>query len=207
MNMEQINWMELKRTNYLEWGEELRRRTLELLTVHDDTYLAQFNQCGYFHRVRDRGHFEQMRKDWERFGRVPEEWIYKGKWPGIWAAMFDPHNTYSHSGDLFLYVARFSFKDGFRIYKVANPKHRNQWETWDAKDRPNPWEHTLNERRQSLKQRMENDLCSPLPSHKKFFEDHKFGVVMGYSDYVSPIITLEDSVENVEFLDLGVRSE
>lgn len=206
MSLEQTNWAKLKRTDYLRWIKELEDRTLDLLTAHDETYLARFNEHGYFHRPPEMEHFEQMKRDWKRFGRVPEEWIYKGEWPGIWTAMFDLRNTYSFRiGPL--YAVRFYFKDGFRIYNGMNPKHISQWESWDAKGQPNPWEHALNEHGQSLKQRMENDLRPPLPSHKNFFRDHKFGAVIGYSDYISPVIILEDSVENVEFLDFSTRSK
>jgi len=40
------------------------------------------------------------------------------------------------------------------------------------------------------------------PSHKRFFEENNFGVLIGYSDYISGVIVLEKSIEKVEFLKL-----
>ena len=39
------------------------------------------------------------------------------------------------------------------------------------------------------------------PSHKGFYEDNKFGALIGYSDYISPVIVLTDAIEKIEFLE------
>ena len=196
MDPQNIDWIVLKEAGYWEWRKELYERTLRLLTSSDELFLAQYNHLGYFHKVLDKGHFEQMKDNWERLEGVPQEWFAKGYWPGIWTAMFDPSNTYSfHIGPI--YIIRFYFKDGYRIYDRMNPNHKKLLEAWKGWDDKNPWEYAVNEHGESLEQRMK---LSYLPSHKKFFKDHKFGATIGYSDYISPVVLLEDSVADVEFL-------
>ena len=182
MNQQNIDWTGLKRTNPLQWRRELGDRTLEALAGSNEVRLSQFNQQGYFHKVANPEHFQRMKDNWGRLRKVPQEWISKGQWPGIWTALFEPHNTYSFRiGPL--YVIRFYFKDGYQIYNGMNEQHKHLWETWDGEDQPNPWEHLKNERGETLKQRMESGFYLPFPSHKKFFENHKFGAAIGYSDY------------------------
>lgn len=196
MGLENIDWQDLRQNKGWAWHRILDDKTLEALTSSDDVHLVQFNQLGYFHIVRNQEYFKQMKLEWEQHGRVPREWIAKGGYPGIWTAMFDPHNTYSrHSG--LLSVVRFYFNDGYIVYNEKNPNHTALWENWEATDE-NPWESIVNERSLSLKERMEQ---FSLPSHKKFYEQHRFGAVIGYSDYTSPVIVLEDSVAKVEFLE------
>ena len=199
MDLQHINWRELKRNSYFIWRDELTNRTLELLTNSSKVDLSVYNHYGYFHRVRNIEHFEQMKQDWQNLCRVPQEWIVKGDYPGIWTAMFNPHNTYSVSVGP-PRIARFYFQDGYFIYDSANPDHKNLWENWQNISQPNVWENIKCENKKSLKQKIEETLL--LPSHKKFFEEYRFGGVIGYSDYIAPVIFLEDSIERVDFLEL-----
>jgi len=197
MELENIDWNKLKQNRGSAWYGILAEKTLEALTSSDDVHLDQFNQPGYFHIVRNPKYFEQMKQDWNLEDKVPEGWITKGNFPGIWTAMFDPNNTYSkHSGPLL--IVRFYFEDGYTIYNGENPDHVALWESWEATDE-NPWESAINERGLSLKKRIET---YSLPPHKGFYERYKFGAVIGRSDYISPVIVLEDSVAKVEFLEL-----
>lgn len=198
MRPEEINWTELKK-DYNKWRSELYRLTKELLTCSNKVELSQYNEHGYYHKVRKKEFFEQMKQDWKNFKKVSQEWLAKGNFPGIWTAMFDPHNTYSiHSGSLC--IVKFYFKNGYYIYDRMNSIHTNLLEIWEGVSEPNPWETIKNENGLSLKQRIEKGFFLSFPSHKKFFEDHKFGAVIGYSDYISPVIILEDSIKNVEFM-------
>lgn len=192
-----INWVELK-SDYSGWREELYGLTKELLTSSDRFELSKYNEEGYFHHVSSSEQFRQMRVYWDGEKRVPEEWIAKGSFPGIWTAMFDSHNTYSWAPTP-ICVLRFFFREGFLIYDVMNPKHRNILSSWKSNDRKNPWGDLKNDSGKSLEQRMRSN---GLPSHKCFFEDNNFGAVIGYSDYVSPVIVLEESIENVRFLEI-----
>ena len=54
-----------------------------------------------------------------------------------------------------------------------------------------------NHKKESLAARLK---LHTLPHQKRFFQDNNFGAAIGYSDYVSAVILLEDAVESVEFL-------
>jgi len=196
MKQEQINWLELK-TDYSKWRSELYRLTKEFLTSSDRFELFKHNNDGYFHHVSEANHFRQMQEDYENIGRVPEEWLSKGNVPGIWTAMFNPHNTYSIA-HLPIHIIRFYFKDGFFIYDRENPNHEKLLESWNGKGRKNPWKNLRNNRGVSLEERMKSN---EYPSHKGFYEDNKFGALIGYSDYISPVIVLTDAIEKIEFLE------
>ena len=197
MKSEMTNWLELK-IDYLKWRSKLYRLTKELLTSSDRFELSQHNEEGYFHHVSNPEHFKQMYADWEREKRIPEEWVLKGNFPGIWTAMFSPHNTYSFA-HLPIRIIRFYFKDGFFIYDRENPNHEKLLASWNGRGRKNPWKNLRNARGVSLEKRMKSD---EYPSHKGFYEDNRFGALIGYSDYISPVIVLEDAVETIEFLEI-----
>ncbi len=195
MEIEKIDWQELKTKKPLAWHNVLTRATMNLITS-PGFELSKGNEHGYFHHVREEKHFKQMQAEWEKKERVPEEWISKGQYPGIWAAMFNPCNTYS-SWPPPHHIIRFYIKDNFFIYDWKNRKHEKAFKSWKAGGRKNPWTALKNEQGKSLEKRMKNMRC---PAHKCFYEDKKFGAVIGYLDYLSPVIVLEDAVERVEFL-------
>ena len=191
-----IDWPKMKE-QYLGWRSNLNRLTKELMTVSNKVELSMYNEERYFHHVHDTKHFQEMRDFWEREKRVPEEWIYKGIWPGIWTAMFHPCNTYSFAPEP-IHIIRIYFKNGFFIYDRENVGHRKLWESWSGWSMNNPWRNLKNDEGMSLERRMRNHR---FPSYKGFYQANGFGALIGYSDYISPVIVLEGSIERVEFLD------
>lgn len=192
-----INWNKLKKSDYSFWRENLREKTLELLTS-PDANLSSWNEYGFFHRVRNPAFFRQMEAEWKANGKAPQEWISKGDWPGIWTALFDPHNTYSLlKGPL--YVTRLYLKNGYCIYNPENAEHMEMWKAWPYKESANKWEKAVNKRGRSLSQRLK-EVSLGSPYHKSFFEESGFGALIGFSDYISAVILLEDSIEKADFL-------
>ena len=189
-----VDWPSLK-ANYIEWRAELYRATEQLLTSSDQVELAKYNNLGYFHHVNDAGVFEQMRESFEREKKVPEEWFSKGFFPGIWTAMFDANNTFSIAA-LPVCIVRFYFKEGFSIYNKYNPMHKEMWESWESKNSKDLWKLLRNDKGDSLEKRMKS---GGYPHSKGFYEENRFGSVIGYSDYISPVIVLGSAVSKVEF--------
>ncbi|MFH1473515.1 MAG: hypothetical protein ABIE55_01340 [Candidatus Aenigmatarchaeota archaeon] len=202
MNYKEINWSELRKKS-MQWKPTLNKLTRELLTSSDKAELSKYNNDGYFHYVRiieennnSTEIFEKMKMFWEKEKRVPEEWISIRSLPGIWTAMFSPENTYS-SAQPPIHILRFYFKDGFFVYDNENPRHRKISKSWKTGGRKNPWKNSENIHGNSMEKRMKGN---KYPSHKCFYEDNSIGAIIGYHDYISPVIVLEDSVEKVEFL-------
>jgi len=191
-----INWLELKK-DYSGWRSRLWEETQRVLTCSDKVELSQYNQVGYFHKVHRQSEFERMQQEWEQLRRVPHEWISKGIFPGIWTAMFNPSNTFSIAV-LPIRIVRFYFKREYFIFDVQNPSHERLLNRWLKKNKTieNPWKDLRNHRGESLEERMK---FHGYPFHKKFFEDNNFGAIIGYSDYISAVIVLEDAIQEVEF--------
>ena len=59
MELENIDWQELRQKKAFAWHSILTEKTLEALTKSDYISLSQFNQSGYFHIVRNKEYFEQ----------------------------------------------------------------------------------------------------------------------------------------------------
>jgi hypothetical protein len=192
----EINWTELK-LDYSRWRSKLYKLTKELLTGSDRIELSNYNEKGYFHHVRNPEYFEQMKMFWEKERTIPEEWISKGNFFGIWTAMFNPHNTYSFA-QLPIHIVRFYFKDGFFIYDKENKNHKGLSDSWNNKNRKNLWKTLRNENGDTLEERMK---IHGYPSHKDFYEDNSFSAVVGYSDYISPVIVLGNAINKIEFLE------
>lgn len=197
MKPSKINWPELKK-NYLRWRNRLWTETHKLFTISDRVELSRYNQLGYFHKVPNQNWFKQMQHDWRQLGEIPQKWISKGGLPGIWTAMFDSCNTFSLA-KLPILIVRFYFKEGYFIFDGQNPSHSNLLKLWSGENRENPWKKLKNCRGESLEDKMK---LHGFPSHKRFFEDNDFGAVLGYSDYISPIIVLEKSIKKIEFFHL-----
>lgn len=198
MSSDEINWKDLKR-DYPEWRGRLWSETQRLLTGSDKIGLSQYNQIGYFHRVRDPKYFEQMKQEWEQLGKLPERWIGKGNFPGIWTALFDPCNTFSVVDSLPVLVIRFYFKEGYFLFDRERSSHKRLLGKWLEKGEivDNPWEGLRNHHGESLAEKMK---LYGYPSSKNFFKEHNFGAIIGYSDYLSVVIVLEESIQKLEFL-------
>lgn len=197
MEHKEINWLELKH-NYSRWRSELNRLTKELLTNSDRVELSEYNEDGYFHHLPNSEYFEQMKMLWEKERAVPEEWISKGNFFGIWTAMFNQHNTYSIA-HLPIHIIRFYFRDGFFVYDKDNTTHKKLSNSWNSKNRKNLWRALRNEQGKPLEERMK---FHGYPSHKDFYEDNRFGAVVGYSDYISPVIVLGHTIKELEFIEV-----
>lgn len=197
MSQDSLDWWEIKSERPFEWREKLAEETLNLFSDSRQVELSQYNEKGYYHKVSSEEIFEKMRQEWKDNDQVPEEWISRGKFPGIWTAMFNPINTFSRKTGA-LYALRFYFKDGYHIYDSKSPEKKEKWEEWDKQDL-NPWAHLENGDGETLKERLESGLYRPFPSHKKFYEENDYGAAIGYSDYISPVILLEESISDVKF--------
>lgn len=198
MNPKIINWLELKEKDYLRWKDTLIEKTLALLKSSGMLELTQLNEIGCFHRVRDGQLYEKMKQESETSEAISETWISKGDYPGIWTALFDPYNTFSFSIGT-PHIIRFYFKDGFYLYDKYSGEHQRMWEGWRSKGDSNPWSELLNDSGVSLEERMRTQ---GLPHQRQFYTENRFGAVIGYSDYISVIIILPESVKRVEFFDL-----
>lgn len=193
----QIDWNALKNGNYLEWRSLLREETSKLLRGSGEFELSMHNQSGYYHKVNGIEEFRSMRDRWDKERKVPQDWITKGNFPGIWTAMFNPNNTFSYA-TMPIGIVRFYFKEGFFLYDSEKVEHTKLLEEWHEEGE-NPWKSAQNERGRSLENRL---IDSGLPSSKNFYVANNFGAVVGYSDYISVVILLENSISNVEFISL-----
>ncbi len=199
MAINDINWPELKGKDYLKWRSDLWKMTQKILMSSNNVELSQNNEVGYFHKVPGAEDFKRMQLEWENTKRVPQEWISRGHFPGIWLAMFSPHNTYSiKSHGSSIQIIRFYFKRGYLIFDRENPSHNEILKNWLEKNVviDNPWDILVNSYVESLRERMG---LHGYPFFKKFFEDNHFGAFVGYSDYLATVIALEDSIDKVEF--------
>ena len=179
--------------------DELYRRTLAEL--RKSVELADLNDLGVYHKVHEFPHFEQMVRDWIELQQVPDFWISKGRWPGIWSALFEPEYTFSLA-TLPAHIVRFRFNPGYYLFDGQNEEHQEMFDNWSGRGKRNSWTKAYNSRNESLADRLKSGGQLPLPHHKRFYSDNKFGAAIGYSDYVSPVILLEDSVNRVEFMRL-----
>lgn len=142
-----------------------------------------------------------MKKEWALDRRVPPSWIAKGDYPGIWLAMFSHRNTAELVSSP-LFFLRFYFKSEYAIFNSQNPDQQQIWEEWSGKNLPNPWAEIANSKGIHLEQRMKGGgFYRPFPHHKRFYEEYAFGAALGYSDYITPVIVLEDSVADIDFID------
>lgn len=196
MEISDINWPELK-IGGLVWRKKLWTESQKLLTSLNLFELSEYNHMGYFHRVFNQSEFKRMQQEWEELGRVPPKWVSKGNFPGIWTALFDPCNTFSFSA-LPVMTVRFFFRKGYFIFDSSNRLHKELLKRWkkENESKENPWQKIVDGKGQSLEEKMN---LHGLPSHKGFFEDNDFGASIGYSDYISVVIVLEDSIQMVKF--------
>jgi hypothetical protein len=190
-----MDWHALKVNNPISWYRLLAEETSKTLALAD---LSALNEIGCYHLVRNYNHFSKMQAEWGKTKTVPAHWISKGLWPGIWTALFSPENTFSRSRGQ-VNIVKFLFMPGYRIFDANNPKHMESWLQWPGRDMGNPWKDLKNDRQMSLEQRMDSGYYLPMPNHRKFYEQNKFGAAIGYSDYVSAVILLEESVLSAEF--------
>ena len=196
-----INWQELK-TSSSNWHSELYTTTEKVLTEAATKFsdLSSLNPLGVFHKIpADYG--KAVMDKYRVSKQIPKEWPSLGKWPGIWCALFDPHNTYSMASDLF--IIKMSFKQGYRIFDSANPDHCTLWTEWKSThvNRHNEWAEAKNDKGISMKERAAGfmfGLSPKIPNHIEFYRDNMFGCTVGYSDYMALMVLLPECVQHVE---------
>ncbi|MBS0635229.1 MAG: hypothetical protein JSR37_07180 [Verrucomicrobia bacterium] len=199
-----INWQELKKS-YDVWRGQLFETTEKVLKEAAATFsdLTSLNQIGVYHKLNPE-YGKRILEKYKVSKEIPQEWPYLGKWIGIWCALFDPHNTYSITSDLF--VMQITFKEGYRIFDSQNPDHCKLWETWESAhaDKPNEWKDAKNDKGESMQVRAAGfslgglTLSPKIPPHVEFYRENKFGCAVGYSDYMALMILLPECVQHVE---------
>jgi len=122
MESSDISWPKLQASGS-GWRNRLWTESLKLLTGSDPFELSQYNNVGYFHRVRSQSEFRLMQQTWEQLKSVPPEWIGKGNYPGIWTALFDSCNTYSYASPPIM-IVRFYFRQGYFLFDTESQLHQ-----------------------------------------------------------------------------------
>jgi hypothetical protein len=196
MEHKNIDWKTIKQKEYLGWRNLLRDETLKLINSSTPLKLQELNLIGCYHRVREDDIFSIMQEDYRKLDKVPESWLHKGNCPGIWTALFHPVNTVGFVGEV-KNIMRIYFQPGFTLFDPDNKNQQEEWKKWSNPNSENPWSILKNEKGASLERRMQ---IFRAPSHRKFFEQNKYGAFVGYSDYICIVGILPEAIEKVEFI-------
>lgn len=192
----EINWHDLKSRDFERWKYELYGETEKLLKSSDRVELASYNDIGYYHNFKGPDFYAKAKETWGRKPGAISKRICSGWYPGIWTVMFDQVN--SHSPPERPHAVRITFREGFSVYDRQNQVHKEMAGYWNPDQRENPWEDVSDVWGWNFARKME---LHQYPSHKSFYEENKIGAVIGYSDFISPVIILEEAVDKVEFLE------
>jgi len=202
-----IDWFAIR--NGPNFQDILNRETLEVLTATPNLELVTLNEIGCYHSVgasdtqMDRV-YQAMKDEYTTLHKVPESWIYKGVFPGIWTVLFDPIIMVQ---DREIHMIRFFFREGYYLFDRRSKDHCKLISKWGDQGRENPWQEMRDYTYKApLSTRMyQHDL----PGHKQFYVDNNFGAVIGgYSKRscrIAPVIVLSDAVEKVEFFNQSPR--
>ena len=210
----EIDWVNFKSSDYGTWRSTLYRETQKVLRIASSEFgnLAELNEPGVYHKIPSK-YAGSLLKEYEETGKVPPRWISQGHFPGIWCALFNPHNTYSYASDLC--ILQITFKADYKLFDLENPEHQQMWSAWERaagnRAKINTWARDLNGFGRSLADRMYGGfglpgiavLSPPMPGHSEFYREHKFGATIGYSDYMA--VTIIDP-ECIESISVKVRS-
>ena len=209
MDPKKINWEFLKSKDYMHWRETLYKETMVLLNAMaaHKRELSEINDVGSYHKVFEPKEgeadiYQQMKDSYKAEGKVPEDWISKGNYPGIWTCLFNPNNAFSFTIKPVMHMMTFEFNDGYHVFDGMLQEHQEMWSQYEknkASKVENSWSNMSNSGNSSLEKRLGQH---HLPSHKGFYEENKFGAVAGYSDYMSLVIMLPEAVKNVTFFDI-----
>ena len=203
-----IDWVALKSSDYLAWRSTLYGVTQKVLRIAAKEFkdLSELNKVGIYHKIPSE-HAGSLLKEYEKTGKVSGSWVSQGKFPGIWCALFNPHNTYSMGSDLC--ILQITFKAEYKVFDVKNEEHLKMWSAWsraaENRTKVNSWESALNEEGSSLADRMSYGLgipgimvlSPPMPGHSEFYREQKFGAVIGYSDYMAVTIIDPGCIETL----------
>ena len=206
-----LDWIEIRRTRS-DWRGILYSESLRVLKATADSLesLSSLHQHGVYHKIPKEYGAPLMETYLEK-KEVSKAWISAGSHPGIWCALFNPHNTYSMASDLF--VLKITFKADYRVFDPENAKHTKIWAVWieceENRKKANRWIEEKNSRGSSLSTRLEHGMifpfCTPplvlspaVPYHAKFYEEHRFGAFIGRSDYVGLVVVLSECIDTLE---------
>lgn len=195
-----IDWIAI-RSDYDAWRSTLwteTQTTLKAIAVSQAS-MVQLNTIGAYHKIRD-GYQDTMKKEYKEIEGVPHKWVTKGNFPGIWCALFDQRNTYSFAWNPA--IIKFTFKAEYQIYDPMNESHKTMWETWKSVngnlEKPNRWAEDKNDDHVPMSARMK--MFCRAPDHEAFYQEHRFGAIIGYSDYIALVVVQEKAIDKVEFL-------
>lgn len=202
-----LDWAKLKE-DLPVWKEALAKETLQTLktTAASKAPLASLNSLGIYHKTGSHAHGQSMIDEYTTKRYVPPAWIIKDPFPGIWCALFNRVNAYSFESKPF--VLQFTFKADYFVFDPFSEEHQKMWATWQSVsgnlDKTNSWAETRSGLGPSLASRMAKgsfigDIClyPAMPHHIAFYEENRFGAVIGYSEYISITIILPECVESV----------
>jgi hypothetical protein len=196
-----IDWKTLK-GDYRVWRHTLYDKTkceLETMAI-EKVSMASLNALGVYHKIAEGSQI--MKTEYERSCKVPHKWIYKGNFPGIWCALFAPCNTYSFAAGISPDIIKLMFKADYYIFNPELREHQEMWLAWSSLganiNQANAWKSDLNFRSSSMADRI-SKICAS-PNHVAFFEEHAFGAIVGYSDYMALVVVQEEAIESVDFL-------
>jgi hypothetical protein len=207
-----INWVSLKSSDYRQWRSTLYGVTQKVLLLAANEFkdLSELNEVGIYHKIPSK-HAGSFIKQYEETGKVPSKWVSQGQFPGVWCALFNPHNTYSMASDLSL--LQITFKAEYKIFDVKNEEHLKMWSAWSRAaeniSKVNSWKSALNGHGSSLADRMSCGLgipgimvlSPPMPGHSEFYREHKFGAVVGYSDYMALTVIDPECIETLRVVE------
>ena len=212
-DIREINWVSLKSSEYRDWRSTLYGVTQQVLQLAAKEFkdLSELNEVGIYHKIPSL-HGRSISAEYAETGKVPGKWVSQGEFPGIWCALFNPHNTYSMASDL--YFLKITFKAEYKVFDVRNEEHLKMWSAWsraaENRSKVNSWESALNGDGSSLAERMSYGLgipgimvlSPPMPGHSEFYREHKFGAVVGYSDYMALTIIDPECIETLKVVEM-----
>jgi hypothetical protein len=206
-----LNWLEIRRTRP-DWRDILYSESLRVLEARASCFesLSTLHAHGVYHKI-ERKYALPLMKAYLETKQVPKDWMSAGFHPGVWCALFNPHNTYSMASDLF--VLKITFKADYRVFDPENAEHRKIWSVWitskENQEKTNRWTEEKNSSGSSLSTRLKDGMvfpfCTPplvlspaVPYHAKFYEEHRFGAFVGRSDYMGLVVVLTECIEKLE---------
>jgi len=195
-------------SGYSDWRSDLYGTTRGVLRDVADSQapISDLHKHGVYHKI-PREHGEPLMARYSVSKEIPSDWVSKGFFPGVWCALFGPHNTYSMASDL--YVLRITFKAEYKVFDPANSEHVKLWGAWKSvhsnMEKTNDWATGMNSTRESMRDRMASGasllhitLWPSMPEHVEFYRENKFGAVVGYSDYMGLVVVLPECIESLE---------
>ncbi|KAH0829903.1 hypothetical protein AYO21_09261 [Fonsecaea monophora] len=190
------------KSDYDEFRDTLYEVTRECLKemAKDEVDLAELNNVGVFHKFDEKA--GNVYQDFGADKSMPDDWIYRGSFPGIWCALKSPNNTYTIAL-VGTKIGQFKFNTGFKIYDPQSTTHMEKWEIWKSRAensaKHNPWDDAENTDGLTMSTRVGLYLADA--NDFNFYLENGYGAVVGYTDYVSLVIVDKNLVSDL--LDAG----